>query len=286
MTKARKRTGAHKREQRQRLGAPRPPDESKVRTPQAATVFWVESGRAGLAMGQTLRVDADVDLAAFPSIYKACKEHQKPIGERTLTSVLVAGVEPVVKQLEEIVLMSGAAEELEAPQNVAELVLAEGAKYGMTRRKAIGRLHKGARNRALRHAFGLSRPLIVTSVDSVRDVVLGLLAGRAEYPGSAGARVITAADVKRGKQLVGRLNDLKSQQGAQKSTTAEAARNRDVLHAALELFYDRFGAAVDLAFENDDELRVSLLSMIPRRKERRAAAKAPVSVTPAQAANE
>jgi hypothetical protein len=41
--------------------------------------------------------------------------------------------------------------------------------------------------------------------------------------------------------------------GAQKSSHAETARTRDVLHAV----------------ENDDATRVALLSLIPRRKEAR-----------------
>ena len=57
-----------------------------------------------------------------------------------------------------------------------------------------------------------------------------------------------------------------------------------MLHAALEMFYDRYGAAVDLAFEDDDAARVALLSLIPRRKDRRTTAvKTPVPApVPAQ----
>jgi hypothetical protein len=65
---------------------------------------------------------------------------------------------------------------------------------------------------------------------------------------------------------VAQLTELKSQEGARKSTSAQTARARDVLHAALELFYDRFAAAADVAFV--DEARVSLLSQVPRRRER------------------
>ena len=67
---------------------------------------------------------------------------------------------------------------------------------------------------------------------------------------------------------------------AQESSTADLARSRDVLHCALEIFYDRFGAAADVALEDDDGARVALLSLIPRRKERRTrAVKPPVPVT-------
>jgi len=66
-----------------------------------------------------------------------------------------------------------------------------------------------------------------------------------------------------------------SRSGAQRSSQADSARTRDVLHCALELFYDRFGAAVEMALENDDAARVALLSLIPRRKERRAQAQKP-----------
>ena len=45
---------------------------------------------------------------------------------------------------------------------------------------------------------------------------------------------------------------------ADEASTAEIARTRDVLHAA-----------VDLALEDDDATRVALLSLIPRRKDAR-----------------
>ncbi len=75
-------------------------------------------------------------------------------------------------------------------------------------------------------------------------------------------------------------------EGARRTSSAETARTRDVLHAAVEVFYDRFAAAVDVAFEGDDGMRVSLLSLVPRRVERRAqAAKPPASDAMGQAAN-
>jgi hypothetical protein len=106
---------------------------------------------------------------------------------------------------------------------------------------------RGEKNQALRHAFGISRTMKITNLEEVR------------------------------RALVAQLAELKSRQGARRASSLEANRTRDVLHAALELYYDRFAAAVDVAFEDDDELRVSLLSLIPRRKDRRAvAAKPPV----------
>src|SRR4051794_32482531 len=88
--------------------------------------------------------------------------------------------------------------------------------------------------------------------------------------------MITAGDVKKAKELVARMNEICSRQGAQKSSHAEVARRRDVLHAAVELFYDRFAAAVNLALENDDAGRVALLQLIPRRKEVRKKAPVPL----------
>ena len=82
------------------------------------------------------------------------------------------------------------------------------------------------------------------------------------------------------------MGEIKSRNGARKSSDAEIARIRDVLHAALELFYDRFGAAVDLAFEDDDGTRVALLSLTPRRRDRRASqARPPATSTLQDVAN-
>src|SRR3954470_22666932 len=112
--KARKRTGARKRQQRQRLGAPTPPDQSEVRSPQTATIYWVESGRYELATGFTTRVSPAEDLPAFPLILAECRKYGQKLGSRMLKPVLVAGIEPVAKQLDEIVSFSGASEELDA----------------------------------------------------------------------------------------------------------------------------------------------------------------------------
>ena len=112
----------------------------------------------------------------------------------------------------------------------------------------------------------------------MRAACLALLAGRRSHPASAAARLITAADVKKAKALVARMGEIKTSHGERRSSEAAVARTRDVLHAAVELFYDRFAAAVDVALEDDDAARVALLSLVPRRKERRGqAGKPPVT---------
>ena len=79
------------------------------------------------------------------------------------------------------------------------------------------------------------------SLAEVRAGCVALVAGREKHPHSPTARIMTDADVEKAKQLVQRLNEVQSRQGAQKSSTADLARSRDVLHWALEIFYDRFG---------------------------------------------
>src|SRR5437762_8230141 len=111
---------------------------------------------------------------------------------------------------------------------------------------------KGGKNRALRHAFGISRPMKIVNAEEVRRGVLALLSGRAAHPKSLAARMITPADVKAAKGFVAQLDEMKSREGARRTTSAETARTRDVLHAAVEVFYDRFAATVDVAFEGDD----------------------------------
>jgi hypothetical protein len=64
---------------------------------------------------------------------------------------------------------------------------------------------------------------------------------------SLAARMITPADVKTAKGFVAQLNEMKSREGARRAGSAETARTRDVLHAVVELYYDRFAAAVDVA---------------------------------------
>jgi hypothetical protein len=64
---------------------------------------------------------------------------------------------------------------------------------------------------------------------------------------SLAARMITPADVKTAKGFVAQLNEMKSREGARRAGSAETARTRDVLHAVVELYYDRFATAVDVA---------------------------------------
>jgi len=285
MASTRKRTGASKRQQKQRLGAAKPPDESKIRSIQGATAYWEERGRYELTTGLSLRVGPDEDLAAFKAVWRAAHEHGRALAERHQAPMLVAGIEPIAARLGDIVSLAGVGEVPGVGQSPVEIVVAAGARFASARRRAIGRIAKGGKNRSLRHAFGVSLPLHPTNVDEVRNACLRLLAGRAEHPGTLAARMITPGDVKKARAFVAQLENIKEEAGARKSSDAQMARERDVLHAALELFYDRFAAAADLAFEDDDGRRVALLSLVPRRKERRAAAKPAAQAKPVPAAS-
>jgi hypothetical protein len=262
-----------------------PPDESKVRSAQGAAAFWEAKGRYELTTGFSFRVQPTEDLAAFGPIHDAAQKNGRVMAERQLPAVLVAGIEPVAGRLKEIISFGRASEEAGEPGSPAEIVVAAAAKFAAARREAIGRVAKGPKNRGLRHAFGISRVMRVISVDEVRNACVALLVGRDSHPGTSAARLITAADVRKAKAFVVQLEDVKSRSGARRSSEAELARERDVLHAAVELFYDRFAAAVCLAFEDDDAARVALLSLVPRRKERRTAAAAPTAIS-ARAAGE
>lgn len=280
MAKTRKRTGAHRRRQQQKFGPPKPPDENKVRTAQQATVFWVDTARAELVTGFTYRVTPAANLAVLPMVNDACAKYGREFAERNLPPVLVAGIQPIAKELDDIVSLKHAPEQQVAEVEPEQLVLAEAYKFAGLRRKSVARVARGEKNMTLRHAFGTHAPMRPGSLEEVHAACLALISGRAAHPNSAAAKLITVGDVKKAKELVARMNEIRSQQGAQKSTSGEVARRRDVLHAALELFYDRFAAAVNLALENDDATRIALLQLIPRRKETRKAAQKP----PVQAA--
>jgi len=168
---------------------------------------------------------------------------------------MVAGIVPIMDELDGIVSMSGAEEKLDAQASPDELAVAAAARFAGARRKAIARIAKGEKNKALRHAFGMHVAMSRSSLDEVRAACLALIAGRRSHPASAAARLITAADVKKAKALVARMGEIKSSHGERRSSEAAVARTRDVLHAAVELFYDRFAAAVQLAFEDDGAKR-------------------------------
>jgi hypothetical protein len=280
-TKPRKRTGANKRTRKLQLGSTKPPDETKVRTATQATTFFESLGRYELTSGMSLRVAAVADVAAFPALHAKALEYGRQLAERQLPATFTAGIAPLVSQLNRIVSMDGSPDDLGAPGSADDVVMGDAFKFVSVRRRAVGRIAKGSRNRALRHAFGVSQATRPGSADEVRSAVVALLTGRASHPNTPAARMITAADAKKAKAFIAQLEDIKSRMGARRTGQAETVRVRDVLHAALELYYDRFAAAVELAFEGDDATRVALLSLVPRRREQRRA----VPSSPAQVAS-
>ena len=281
---ARKRTGAEKRKAQREYGVPPMPDESKAKTPEAGARVLTTIARRARGAGYSLRATPIEDITAFPAIDEAAQKHGRELAERMLTPALVAGARLIARQLGEIVSLS-TVEEQALPASPGEITVARAAKFAMSRRRAIARLCRGEQNRALRHSFGISRPMKNTSLEEVRRSVVALLAGREAHPGSPAARMITPGDVQMAKELVAELTALKSRAGERKAGSMETARTREVLHAALELYYDRFAAAVDVAFEGDDGVRVALLSLVPRRKDQRKAAKAAPPVAAGKAAN-
>src|SRR5258708_22305201 len=204
-------------------------------------------GRAELATGLSLRVSPTEDIAVMPMVIEACGKHEREFEIRNLSRVLGGGIEPVAKELDDIVSMVNAPEQQAAEAEPEQLVMAEAYKFAGLRRKAVARVARGERHLALRHAFGMVAPMRPSSLDEVHAACLALISGRSAHPNTPAARMLTAGDVKKAKELVEGMNEISSRQGAQRSCSAGVARRRDVLHAAVELFYDRFAAAVNLA---------------------------------------
>src|SRR4051812_36689127 len=131
----RKRTGANKREQTERHGETAPPDVNKVQSPQAANVYWKGKSAYELTNGMVLRATPAADLAARHRILDICRENSRVFAERRLTPALVAGIVPIMDELQAIVSMSDAEEQLDAQASPDELVVAAAARFASARRK-------------------------------------------------------------------------------------------------------------------------------------------------------
>ena len=297
--KARRRTGAVKRARQRVIGSVKPVDELGVRTAEDARAFFLECGRNALASGTVLRVTPQEDADAFTSVEVLCRHNQQALGKRLLPAHYVAGAGMIANRLEQqLGPVPDLSEQPEAatkrkrvaaegdsgafvdPPQDAEVIAAHS--FVTRRRRAIARMAKGPKYAALRKAFGIDKTTNTKQPTTVIEAIKALLTGRSARRGSVFADLISTEDVRQAKSFLVALTGLRRQGGAARSAKSKRAKDLTVLQAGLEVFYDRYSAACELAFEDDEVQRVEALALVPRREVRHAPPKKKEGGSPSQ----
>jgi hypothetical protein len=280
-TKTRKRTGARKRQMQKIVGRALPPDEQKIRTAADAAGFQKSDAAYRIGhFGTKARASAVDDLAAFPHVVKEIKSRQKDYTPRLINSLYVEGAMLVEADLRKIVSHSTTFDKLDQ-MHTEQRTLIEGAAFVQSCRRIVVRLHNGAANAALRHSFGVGELMRPESLPEVRDGVAAVIEGCEEHPNSEAGRFLKP-EMKRAHGLLVQLDALYSKTGEEDRLQSQEAKERNVLHVAIERFFDRFAAAVEGIYADDEASRVRLLQLIPRAPDRRATPQ-PVPPSPAPA---
>ena len=249
-----------------------PPDFATAQKAQAA----LEQNRPHRAGARAQDpADAETNAEAFADIEADCHVHAAALKERGVTPMLVAGAGLVQKRL---VALDASAVPVLGGAPVSTTVGAAAALAGSLR-DAIYRVLPGPRNAEVRRRFGIHIPFSLRSPTSVRNACKNLSQGKRSAPTSAGAQLMTASDVAR---LDGFAKSILTETGkAAKVRAAVSSRATDleIENAALEIFYDRYAAAIGLVLMSDELARLKSLHLVPRRPERRGRGAAPTTTT-------
>jgi hypothetical protein len=262
LTKKR-RTGEAKKSGRARVGPPVSYQEINAATAEKSAVVQRSNGRSRVAAGLKDRADAETNLEASDGIFEMCREHEAALEQRELTKTAVGGGKLIAAQLSALVQVAA----LSMTSAVASASL-DGAAYVSKRRDALLRVLPGHANAAVRGQFGLNVPMRSHVAASVRDAASALLAGMKALPTSRAAKVLKP-DEKQLRALAKSLSSSVSAAKKSRAATASRTTERDVLNAALELFFDDYAACIGLVLEGDEVARIAALELIPRRPERR-----------------
>jgi hypothetical protein len=264
-----RRTGAARRQARVKYGAPTELQDINGATPEKAEKIQERNGRAKTATGHKERADAAANVEASDEIFAICDAHQVALGERGTGKNAVGGAKRIAARL-------AVAVELAALSVVGATVTAslDDAALVSKRRDAILRILPGHGNAAARAKFGLHVPMRNNLGSSVRTAAQALLAGMRAMPQSRAARLL-GPDERRLAALVKSLAGSAVASKKSRAASASRATERDVLNAALELFYDDFAANIGLVLEDDEVARVAALELIPRRPDQRHVESAP-----------
>jgi hypothetical protein len=141
------------------------------------------------------------------------------------------------------------------------------AHFATKMRKAITRVAKGHANVEVRRAFGIHLGLKRDDPKSIVRAINGLVGGRkSRHAGVIARRYVTDADAKEAAALVKRVTavyggDLSARKAEQRQNPRIA-----ILHAALEIFFDRYAAAAQMVYKNDEAQMIDALALVPKRE--------------------
>jgi hypothetical protein len=135
-------------------------------------------------------------------------------------------------------------------------------------RDAIRRVGRGREDAARRRRFGFDLRLNRHSPEDLRAAVKAFLVGVRHDKDMVARAFIRPDFVNRMKETLQELEKVVAEKSSQKlgrdGLTAEGAR----AHEALENFYDQFAAATNMAYVDDEGMRVMALRLVPRERGR------------------
>jgi len=277
-SKKRRHTGAAKRAAQRKLGRRVAAQRIDLSTAAESAKAQYENGRAASAGGRKSRVEPEVNIAAFPLVRAAWASHEAACSARGTTKMVVKGAELNLDRLSVIVEVASLS--ATTPRN--EQLLAAAARVGKCR-DAIYRVLPGPQNAEGRAAFGFGEQVRADDPPTVLRGAQKLLAGKRSMPESRAARLLTADDEKQLKAIVKSIQSTNAQRTQSRKEGSTRSTEKEILNAALELFYDDFAASIGLALQDDDVARIQALELIPRRAERREAGGAPPASSAAPA---
>ena len=269
----RTKTGASRRKVQKRLGKPAVLTPADTATPQKAETWLFEAGRSQLAAGRTLRTSAEADEGAYEEIAALCRANAAGMKKRGVLPNLVAGAGLIAKRLE-------ANDEAPSEAEPPSLAVARTALLVGVLRTSLNRLLHGTRNADARKLFGLNVPMYPVNAKNVLVACQGIIDGAPKEGSTEAAGYLQPEDV---AELKAQMKLIRAEQAkaklARKAGTRETTE-RDILTAALELFYDKYAAAIGTVLKGDAVARVSALELIPRREEPRKKGETGVGTTP------
>jgi hypothetical protein len=266
------------------IGRALPPDEQKIRTAADAVAF--QKADAGWRIGHFgtgPRASINDDLAAFPHVLKEIKARQNDYTPRLLNHLYVEGAVVVADELNKIASHGTAVDKKDQLHQEQRTVI-EAAAFVQSCRRIVLRLHNGMANAVLRHAFGVGLQMRPANLSEVREGCAAVIEGCETHPASEAGRYL-APEMKRARAFLAQLDALYSKTGEEERLESQESKERNVLHVAVERFFDRFAAAVEGIYADDEATRVRLLQLIPRAPDRRAPPQPVTPAAPAPVAN-
>jgi hypothetical protein len=264
--KAKKNTGKAKKKGARRVGPKGAWMPLEQATPAKSAQAMIANGRSAMASGRKARVAPEVNVSAYKPIHALYLKYATLFDERGMPKVVLQGAEQVCDQLSVSIEVDAL-----SPRSAAGSEWIDELGFVHKLRESIGRLHPGpsAESTAMRAKFGIHEPVRPGQPESLAAGAKALLLGKKSAPQSRAAKLMTSSDEKRLRAIVQAVPKAAAEQRKVRADSVSRTTQRDILNAALELFYDDFAATAGMVLGDDEVARVQALQLIPRRPEQR-----------------